>query len=69
MSFNKTKTEQEFVLRSLDLLFVLKEMMEQQKQVPLKLVLAYNNVLECLHLMGYTTEKSFGDTESDVKRH
>lgn len=69
MSFQKTRIEKEFILRSLDLLHVLKELMEQQREVPLKLVLSYNNVLECLHFMGYTTEKSFGDTESDIKRH
>lgn len=69
MNFQRTKTEKEFIVRSLDLLYVLKEMMQEQKEVPLKLVLAYNNVVECLYLMGYTTEKSFNDPESDVKKH
>lgn len=69
MGLDRTPTEKEFIVRTLDLLYVLKDMMTDQKAVPLKLVLSYNQVVTCLHALGYTTEKSFADPESEVKKH
>lgn len=68
MNRTKATIEKEMVLRTLDLMMVVRAWMDEQQAVPLQLILTYNKLVDSLNSLGYSQEKHYGD-ETMLQKH